>query len=131
MKFLLDHDVPAEIAHLLRYWEHNVTALRTVLPVTASDEEVFNHACSQGLILISCNQNIRSAARAFVLWNMVKPGTKISRELDGLEAMLGLPVLKVAVPERIGFTYASLQGYDTVTIEDRNLLQRLVLEFLV
>ena len=57
MKFLLDHDVPAEIAHLLRYWEHNVTALRTVLPVTASDEEVFDHACSQGLILISCNRD--------------------------------------------------------------------------
>lgn len=57
MKFLLDHDVPAEIAHLLRYWEHNVTALRTVLPVTAFDEEVFNHACSQGLILISCNRD--------------------------------------------------------------------------
>ena len=50
-------------------------------------------------------ENIRSAARAFVLWNMVKPGTKISRELDGLEAMLGLPVLKVAVPERIGFSH--------------------------
>jgi chromosome partitioning protein len=76
-------------------------------------------------------ENIRSAARAFVLWNMVKPGTKISRELEGLEAMLGLPVLKVAVPERIGFTYASLQGYDTVPVEDRSLLQRLVLEFLV
>ena len=57
MKFLLDHDVPAEIAHLLRYWEHNVTVLRTVLPVTASDEEVFDHACSQGLILISCNRD--------------------------------------------------------------------------
>jgi chromosome partitioning protein len=40
-------------------------------------------------------ENIRPASRAFVLWNMVKPGTKISRELDGLEAMLGLPVLKV------------------------------------
>ena len=53
MKFLLDHDVPAEIGHLLRYWEHNVT----VLPVTASDEEVFGHACSQGLILISSNRN--------------------------------------------------------------------------
>ena len=57
MKFLLDHDVPAEIGHLLRYWEHNVSVLRTVLPVTASDEEVFGHACSQGLILISCNRN--------------------------------------------------------------------------
>ena len=57
MKFLLDHDVPAEVAHLLRYWEHNVTVLRTVLPVTASDEEVFGHACSQRLILISWNRD--------------------------------------------------------------------------
>jgi predicted nuclease of predicted toxin-antitoxin system len=57
VKFLLDHDVPAEIAHLLRYWEHNVTVLRTALPVTASDEEVFAHARSQGLILISCNRD--------------------------------------------------------------------------
>jgi predicted nuclease of predicted toxin-antitoxin system len=57
VKFLLDHDVPVEIAHLLRYWEHNVTVLRTVLPVTASDKDVFGHACSQGLMLISCNRD--------------------------------------------------------------------------
>jgi predicted nuclease of predicted toxin-antitoxin system len=57
VKFLLDHDVPVEIAHLLRYWEHNVTVLRAVLPATASDEEVFRHACSHGRILISCNRN--------------------------------------------------------------------------
>ena len=57
MKFLLDHDVPGEIAHLLRYWEHNVTVLRTVLPVTASDEQVFGYACSQGLMLIGCNRD--------------------------------------------------------------------------
>ena len=56
MKFLLDHDVPASIGRLLRYWEHNVTVLPAVLPVTASDEEVFGHACSRGLILISCNR---------------------------------------------------------------------------
>jgi predicted nuclease of predicted toxin-antitoxin system len=57
VKFLLDHDVPVEIAQLLRYWEHNVTVLRTVLPVTASDKDVFGHACSQGLMLISCNRD--------------------------------------------------------------------------
>ena len=57
MKFLLDHDVPAEIAHLLGYWGHNVTVLRTVLPITAPDEEVFGYACSQRLILISCNRD--------------------------------------------------------------------------
>ena len=57
MNFLLDHDVPAEIGHLLRYWGHNVTRLRTVLSITAPDEEVFGYACSEGLILISCNRN--------------------------------------------------------------------------
>jgi predicted nuclease of predicted toxin-antitoxin system len=57
VKFLLDHDVPAQVAQLLRYWEHNVTVLRVALPVTASDEEVFGHACSQEMILISCNRD--------------------------------------------------------------------------
>lgn len=57
MNFLLDHDVPAEIAHVLQYWGHQVTVLRNVLPTTASDEEVFGHACSRGLILISCNRD--------------------------------------------------------------------------
>jgi predicted nuclease of predicted toxin-antitoxin system len=57
VNFLLDHDVPAEIGHLLQYWGHNVTRLRTVLSITAPDEEVFGYACSEGLILISCNRN--------------------------------------------------------------------------
>ena len=66
MKFLLDHDVPAQIAQLLRYWEHNVTVLRVVLPVTASDEEVFGHACLQEMILISCNRDhFLALARCF------------------------------------------------------------------
>lgn len=75
--------------------------------------------------------NIRPGARAFVLWNMVKQGTRISKELESLEAMIGLPVLKAQVPERIGFTYATLQGYDAISGEDRELLQRIVLEFII
>ena len=74
---------------------------------------------------------LSAGARAFVVWNMVKTGTRISRELDGLEAMIGLPVLKTQIPERIGFTYATLQGYEAISGDDRELLQRLVLEFLV
>jgi chromosome partitioning protein len=74
-------------------------------------------------------EHTRKGARAYVLWNMVKPGTKISRELQGLEGMLGMQVLKNSIPERIGFTYATLQGYEAITGEDRELLQRLVLEF--
>ena len=75
--------------------------------------------------------NLGKNARAFVVWNMVKPGTRISRELESLEAMIGLPVLKGQIPERIGFTYATLQGYEAISGEDRELLQRIVLEFII
>lgn len=76
-------------------------------------------------------ENTRPGARAYVLWNMVKQGTRIGRELDGLAGVIGLPVLKSNVPERISFTYATLQGFEAITGEDRELLQRLVLEFMV
>ena len=56
MKFLLDHDVPVEAAYLLRHWGHHVALLKEVLPVTASDEEVFQHAQKEGLRIISCNR---------------------------------------------------------------------------
>ncbi len=44
MRFLLDHDVPGEVAHLLRHWDHDVVSLRQALPITAPDEAVFRHA---------------------------------------------------------------------------------------
>lgn len=40
MKFFLDHDVPAEVARVLRQEEHEVTELRQVLPIQATDLEV-------------------------------------------------------------------------------------------
>jgi predicted nuclease of predicted toxin-antitoxin system len=57
LKFLLDHDVPEAVAHLLRHWGHEPIRLREVLSVTASDDEVFAHAQSQRLPIISCNRN--------------------------------------------------------------------------
>lgn len=56
MRFFLDHDVPAETAHLLRHWGHEVALLKQVLPITAPDEAVFQYAREQGLIIISCNR---------------------------------------------------------------------------
>ena len=56
MKFLLDHDVPGEAAHLLRHWGHDAVSLRHVLPITTPDEGIFRHACSEGRIIISCNR---------------------------------------------------------------------------
>ena len=57
MRFLLDHDVPDAVAHLLRHWGHDPIRLREALPITASDEEVFAQAQSLWLPIISCNRN--------------------------------------------------------------------------
>lgn len=56
MRFLLDHDVPAEVGHVLRHWGHDVVSLRQALPVTAPDEEVFRHSREEQRIIISCNR---------------------------------------------------------------------------
>ena len=57
MKFLLDHDVPEQVAHVLRHWGHHATLLKDVLPVTALDEEVFEYAQKDGLRIITCNRD--------------------------------------------------------------------------
>lgn len=100
---------------------------RLILPLKPSMVDI--RATLPAVAMVKAN--LGKEARAFVLWNMVKPGTRISRELEGLEAMIGLPVLKGQVPERIGFTYATLQGYEAISGEDRELLQRIVLEFII
>ena len=56
MKFLLDHDVPGEVALLLRHWGHDVVSLRHALPITAPDDEVFRHSQVEGRLIISCNR---------------------------------------------------------------------------
>ena len=56
MRFFLDQDVPAQAAHLLRHWGHEVTLLKEALPNTAKDEAAFRYAREQGLIIISCNR---------------------------------------------------------------------------
>ncbi len=56
MRFLLDHDVPVEVAHLLRHWGHDAMLLRQVLPISTPDERVFSHSRSEGRIIISCNR---------------------------------------------------------------------------
>jgi predicted nuclease of predicted toxin-antitoxin system len=57
VRFLLDHDVPDVMAQLLRHWGHEPIRLREALPITASDEEVFAHAQSLRLPIISCNRD--------------------------------------------------------------------------
>lgn len=57
MRFFLDHDVPGDVALLLRHWKHEAVVLGDVLPAESSDEAVFGYARRQGLITITCNRN--------------------------------------------------------------------------
>lgn len=57
MKFFLDHDVPADIALLLRHWGHEAKVLRDVLPNTTPDDEAFAYARARAMITITCNRD--------------------------------------------------------------------------
>jgi predicted nuclease of predicted toxin-antitoxin system len=57
VRFFLDHDVPVEVARVLRHEGYAVTELREVLAVRASDVEVLNYAREHGLMLITCNRD--------------------------------------------------------------------------
>lgn len=57
MKFLLDQDVPDEVALLLGYWGHDVEKLRDALPITSTDEAVFAHAQARERVIVTCNRD--------------------------------------------------------------------------
>jgi predicted nuclease of predicted toxin-antitoxin system len=45
LKFLLDHDVPADLAVTLRAVGHEVVRLVEVLSANVTDNEIWAHAC--------------------------------------------------------------------------------------
>ncbi len=57
MTFLLDQDVPDDLAYSLDSMSHEVIHLREVLPVTSSDEEVLRYAQVKNYTLITCNRD--------------------------------------------------------------------------
>ena len=57
MKFLFDHDVPDDLAHLLRELEHAVVLLREVLPRTSQDGEILAYAHRERALLVTCNRD--------------------------------------------------------------------------
>jgi predicted nuclease of predicted toxin-antitoxin system len=57
VKFLLDHDVPDDIAFLLEALGHQVCRLRALLPITTPDDEVLRCAGERDCLLITCNRD--------------------------------------------------------------------------
>lgn len=56
MRFFLDHDVPADLALLLRSRGHAAVRLIEILPPDTPDAAVWAHACADGRIVITCNR---------------------------------------------------------------------------
>ena len=56
MRFFLDHDVPADLAWLLRARGHDAVRLSEVLPPDTPDDALWARACSDGRIVITCNR---------------------------------------------------------------------------
>ena len=57
MQFLLDHDVPVEIARVLRQAGHEVVTVEEALTPVARDAEVFDYAAQESLLLVTCNRD--------------------------------------------------------------------------
>lgn len=57
MKFLLDHDVPDDLSHLLAHLGYEVTLLRQALPGDSPDEAVLRWAHERGCIVLTCNRD--------------------------------------------------------------------------
>lgn len=57
MKFLLDHDVPEDLSHLLQQLGHEITFLRKALASNVSDQAVLEFAYEHGLLLLTCNRD--------------------------------------------------------------------------
>jgi predicted nuclease of predicted toxin-antitoxin system len=57
MRFLLDHDVPADLGLALRTVGYECVRLVDVLDRTVTDQDVWAHACAHGCVLMTCNRN--------------------------------------------------------------------------
>jgi len=56
VRFLLDHDVPSDVALVLRVRGHDVVELREALPPDTPDTTIWQHAGQENRIMISCNR---------------------------------------------------------------------------
>lgn len=57
MRFLLDHDVPEDLIHLLRHLGHEAILLRQALPEQTPDQNVLQFAFQNGYLLLTCNRD--------------------------------------------------------------------------
>jgi predicted nuclease of predicted toxin-antitoxin system len=81
VKFLLDHDVPNDLAFSLGPLDHPVVKVREIMPAT--DDEVLHFARAQERVLITCNRDdFIAAAKRVAHWGIIILIRRHSRALE-------------------------------------------------
>ncbi len=56
MKFLVDEDVPVEVARSLQQAGHETALVAEVLGIRTDDVDIWHHAVRSGCIVVTCNR---------------------------------------------------------------------------
>jgi predicted nuclease of predicted toxin-antitoxin system len=57
VRFLFDHDVPDDLAYLLRELGHIIIFVREVMERTSADVEVLAYAYRENAVMVTCNRD--------------------------------------------------------------------------
>jgi predicted nuclease of predicted toxin-antitoxin system len=84
VRFFLDHDVPADLALVLRLRGHEAVRLSEVLPPDTPDDVLWARACAEGRIVITCNRAhfLALAATTEVYPGLIILNRRRSRQLE-------------------------------------------------
>ncbi len=84
MRFFLDHDVPADLALVLRSRGHEAVCLSEILPSDTPDDALWMRACADGRIVITCNRaHFLALAAATVIYpGLIILNRRRSRQME-------------------------------------------------
>ena len=85
---------------------------RVVLVTATSPADLFTSKTTADAI-----KQAGAAGKARVLFNKVRPRTRLGRNLDDLADTIGLPALKSVLQDRQGYQHAALDGWPALSPE--------------
>lgn len=97
---------------------------RVILVSSPSPADLWSTQQSREFVL----SHVNPAAKMGVLFNSVVKGAKISRDLEELSALIGLPALKNCIVRRQCYQYAILQGWTALKGVERDEIRCAALE---
>lgn len=97
---------------------------RVMLVSSPSPADLWSTQQSREFVL----KNLSPGAKTAVLFNSLVKGAKISRDLEELAALIGLPALKNCVVRRQSYQYSILQGWKALSPIERDEIKSAALE---